>query len=317
VNIGYATWLGAEGLKAYVQTHDLSVQRNDEGTAWYVFAVEGNVSHATRVLKDGGAEQTDFEASYSSMAGSPVTPVRTYVSKEQVAPVAADGKPFYLPNIFPGEVLLNFAGRGDLNGQRYGGGLFSLEKDGVGTAYADFSFQDGVYLAGGHIMWVGGGFGSYVKMELFSPATTLTDASGDGNANVAPTGLGFNIIVPAAGNGAKNLGSVITPVPANDDESNAQNGFWNYTDPWVGKGSVSPGVPQSSKYNLFDTLLPISHFTDLHLVLESGDRTLLLENVKPKWILPEWFFRVTVINANAEKTLRVGWDLAIARRKSV
>lgn len=232
-------------------------------------------------------------------------------------PRAADGKPFYLPNIFPGEVLLNFAGRGDSNGVRYSGDSFCLSKEGVGTASMNFRFQDGIFLAGGSIMWTGGGFGSYVKMDLFSPATTVVDASGSGNCNLVPTGLGFNIIIPAAGDGAKNLGTTIVPVPANDDETNAQNGFWSYSDPWIGKGTVSAGEPQASKYNLFDAQLPLAHFTDLPLILPEGQCQLLLENIKPKWVLPEWFFQVTAYNAHSDKTLNVGWALAVARRKSV
>jgi hypothetical protein len=232
-------------------------------------------------------------------------------------PVAADGKPFYLPNIFPGEVLLNFAGRGDAGGVRYAGDLFGLSKEGVGTASMDFSFQDGIFLAGGHLMWVGGGYGSWVKMEARAPATVVTDAAGNGNANAVSTPYGFNIIVPAAGDGGKNLGTTLVPVPANDDETNAMSGFWDYSDPWIGKGTVSPGEPQKAKYNLFDAELELGHFADLHLVLDAGMREFIVENIKPKWILPEWFFRVTVYNADAGKTLKVGWDLAIARRKSV
>jgi len=233
-----------------------------------------------------------------------------------LTPLAADGKPFSLPNIFPGEVLLNFAGRSDVNGHRYAGDLFALSKEGEGYETRTFSFQDGVYLAGGHIMWAGGGYGSYIKMELFAPATVLTDANGSGNANSVPTGFGFNIVIPAAGDGAKNLGSPIVPVPANDDETNSQNGFWDYSEPWIGIGAASPGAPQKSKYNLFESNLLLAHFTDIHLVMDQGAREFVVENIKPKWILPEWFFKVTIYNANADRTLKAGWDLAIARRKS-
>jgi hypothetical protein len=234
-------------------------------------------------------------------------------------PRAADGKPFYLPNIFPGEVLLNFAGRSDVDGNRYTGDLFGLSKEGIGSVHRDVSFQDGVFLAGGSIMWTGGSYESYVKMELFAPTTTLTDPEvpGTGNANLVPTGYGFNLIVPALTDGTKNLGETIVPVPANNDETNEYNGFWGYSDPWIGEGTISAGEPQKSKYNLFDTELRLAHFTDIHLLLESGQKEFVVENIKPKWILPEWFFRVTVYNASADKTLKVGWDLAIARRKSV
>ena len=233
-------------------------------------------------------------------------------------PIAADGKPFFLPNIFPGDVLLNFAGRGDLNGQRYGGPLFGLSKEGQGVLAADFRFQDGVFLAGGNVGWTGGSFGSYVKMELYAPSSTTipADPAGTGNANLVPTGLGFDIIVPAAGDGARTL-TVPVPVPAADDETNAQTGYWDYTEPWVGTGEVTPGTPQQAKFNLFNNQLPLAHFTTIPLVTSEGDKTLIVENIKPKWVLPEWFFRVSIYNAEAANTLKVGWSLVIARRKSV
>ena len=31
-----------------------------------------------------------------------------------------------------------------------------------------------------------------------------------------------------------------------------QTGYWTYSEPWVGKGTVTPGSPGASKYNLFD-----------------------------------------------------------------
>jgi len=67
--VGHATWLGADGLKQYALDNALAVQRNDENVAWRVFVMDSGVMHETRILKDSGAEQTDFEASWSSMKG--------------------------------------------------------------------------------------------------------------------------------------------------------------------------------------------------------------------------------------------------------
>lgn len=236
-------------------------------------------------------------------------------------PVAADGKPFVLPNSFPGEVLLNFTGVSDKLSppERFAGDLFGLQQVGVGTSQAVLDFLDGLFLAGGHINWDGGSWGSSVYMELYAPASTVKDPASPntGNCNVVPTGLpGLNIIVPAAGNGAKDL-DVPVPIPAYDDETNAQTGYWTYSEPWVGKGVMAPATPGSGKYNLFDQPLELAHFARLHLFLDTGQRDLIAPAIKPKWILPEWKMRVIISNADAGKTLRVGWDLLIARRKSV
>lgn len=235
-------------------------------------------------------------------------------------PVAADGKPFVLPNIFPGEVLLNFTGVNDKlsPAERFGGALFGLQQVDAGTATVDLDFLDGLFLAGGHIAWDGGAWGNSVYMELYAPASTVKDPAspGTGNCNVVPTGLpGLNIIVPAAGNGAKDI-DVPVPIPANDDETNAQNGYWSYSEPWLGKGTTSPATPGKGKYNLFDQPLELAHFARLHLFQTSGTRDLIAPAIKPKWILPEWKMRVIIENT-ASGTFRVGWDLLIARRKTV
>lgn len=236
-------------------------------------------------------------------------------------PVAADGKPFVLPNIFPGEVLLNFTGCSDKlsPAERFGGDLFGLQKQGVGTSTIDIDFLDGVFLAGGHIAWDGGSWGSSIYFELVAPASTVKDPAspGTGNCNLVATGIpGLNIIVPAAGDGAKDI-DVPVPIPANDDETNDPNGYWSYSEPWLGKGSTSPSEPNKGKYNLFDQPLELAHFCKLHIFQDVGQRDLIAPAIKPKWILPEWKMRVIIDNADAGKTLRVGWDLLIARRKSV
>lgn len=232
---------------------------------------------------------------------------------------ASDGKLLVLPNIFPGEVLLNFAGASDKLSppERFGGALFGVQQAGVGSSSIDLDFLDALYLAGGHVDWDGGSWGSSVSMSLRAPATTTKAPAspGTGNCNLVPTGLGFHIIVPAAGDGAYDL-DVPIPVPANNDETNEQNGYWNYSEPWIGKGVMS-AMPGVGKYNLFDIPLTLANFAKLHLFLPTGQRDLIAPAIKPKWILPEWKMKVTAANVDAGTTLRVGMDLLVARRKSV
>jgi len=258
-------------------------------------------------------------AAHDGVSGEPdPIPVVGY-SGANPAPIAADGKPFVLPNSFPGEVLLNFAGVSDKlsPAERFGGDLFGLTQAGQGTQTFTIDLLDGIFLAGGHIDWDGGSYGSSIYMELTAPASTTKApaTANQGNCNLVPIGGGLHIIVPAAGNGAYDL-DVAIPIPATNDETNEQTGYWTYSEPWVGKGSTTPGVPQHSKYNLYDFPLELAHFTKLHLMLDTGQRDMVAPAIKPKWILPEWKMKVAVTNADANKTLRVVWDLLIARRKS-
>ena len=259
--------------------------------------------------QDNDADKADFEANVQPTANLRISD-----------PKAADGKPFVLPNIFPSEVLLNFTGASDKISAptaRFGGALFALEKVGVGTATFNVDVLDGVFLAGGHIDWSGGSWGSSISMKLTAAASTTKApaVANQGNCNKVQVAQGAYIIVPAAGDGVYDLDTVI-PIPAYDDETNAQTGYWNYSEPWVGKGTVSPTGTNTAKYNLFDFPITLAYFTKLHLFLDSGQRDMVAPAIKPKWILPEWQMQVTIDNVDANKTLRAGWDLLVARRKS-
>jgi hypothetical protein len=296
-------------------------QFEDDGTVYTIWGYDGPEVYLCNIWKetlpysiaDSGYTQeqndldkVDFETNFKAVSNKIIS-----------EPVASDGKPFVLPNIFPGDVILNFAGRADGGGIRYNGDMFEAEKVGAGDTYRSFSFQDGVFLTGGLVSWANGGYQCTATLDLYSSASTVEDPEtpGTGDCNLVATGLGFNMIVPAAGDGSKNL-VTFAPIPAEDDETSEKNGYWEYTDPWVGAGEISAGVPGASKFNLFDAAIKLSHFCDAHLLPESGKQELNIQNVKPKWILPQWYFYLTLHNANADKTLQMAWSLVIARRRS-
>ena len=259
--------------------------------------------------QDNDADKADFEANVQPTANLRISD-----------PKAADGKPFVLPNSFPGEVLLNFTGASDKISAptaRFSGALFGLQQVGVGSTVFTVDFLDGIFLAGGHINWDGGSWGSSISMYLSAPASTTKApaTANQGNCNKVQVAQGAYIIVPAAGDGVYDL-DVTIPIPAYDDETNEQTGYWNYSEPWVGKGTVSPTGTNTAKYNLFDFPITLAYFTKLHLFLDSGQRDMVAQAIKPKWILPEWQMQVIIDNVDANKTLRAGWDLLVARRKS-
>jgi hypothetical protein len=65
--IGYTTWLGIDGLKAFVSAKKIPVNRIDEGYSWHIIATDGNITHECRIFKDNGTDHTDFETSYESL----------------------------------------------------------------------------------------------------------------------------------------------------------------------------------------------------------------------------------------------------------
>lgn len=262
----------------------------------------------------------DIVAAHSGESLTPTAlPVQLY-SGTHAAPVASDGRLYISPNIFPEECYMVFTGSGDKITEpqdRFGGDLCLLEKNGQGDSEMDLRFIDGVYIAGGHISWTGGDPGAYIYMELRSDASTVKapQTPGEGNCNLVATGLGFNMIVPAAGNGQYDL-DYAAPVPAYHPETNAKTGYWEYSEPWIGKGTVSAGVAQHSKYNLYDEGLELNHFAKILLLTNEGTRDMFIPAMKPKWLLPEWYLRIELHNANNAKNLHVAWDLLLGRRKT-
>jgi len=72
MKIGYPTWLGTDGLKLQVTSNKLNLMFNDEGVSWYVFAFDSGVIHETRILKDSGADQVDFETNFKALCNKPL-----------------------------------------------------------------------------------------------------------------------------------------------------------------------------------------------------------------------------------------------------
>lgn len=234
-------------------------------------------------------------------------------------PKTADGKPIYLPNIFPGPVVLYYAGSADhaTNG-RGAGDSFLITSTQAEDATFEFNFNDWVYLAGGYMQWSGAVAGDWVSMKLKAPATPVTAAAqNDGNCNVVN-----GVIVPAAGNGAYNVDlTQAVPVPAQaaatGDDEGSTNGYWDWTEPQTGKGTVTAsGAPGAAKWHLIAADVDLTRFVSKLQLLGSSQLDVTLSAIKPKKILPHWKLHVTLHNSTA-KTLSFVWLLVTARVKSV
>lgn len=222
------------------------------------------------------------------------------------SPKTSDGREIFLPSRYRGDVDPYFAGCDD------SGTLFALNWDSAPVNPEDknleWSFNDWVYVSKGTVRYRNAGKGDYLGFKVFAPASTVSSNPGSGNCNLVDTGFGFNMIVPAAGDGSHDLTSAI-PVPATNDD-----GYWSWSLPDTGLGSVSAGEPGKSQYNLFDAPLDLVRWIYKLPVLGDGIEHLHPET-KARRVLPHWKFRVDVHN-EAKGTLELIWHLDCARKKT-
>lgn len=233
-------------------------------------------------------------------------------------PKTSDGKNVFINSSFPGGVFFYLAGAGDSATVRGAGAPFSASVEGADPSDPtpiEFGFLDGVYTAGGSVYWNNGNQGDHISLELVIPATPApTSTPGTGNCNQVPLGGGAMLLVPAAGNGSHTVDlATAVPVPAFAEETGVATGYWDYSDPWTGKGAITPGAPGASKWNLLNFAPPPVRFINKFQLVGSGSER-IEPQIKPKWILPQWKFRAVIHSAGrATGDLDVAWTIRAAR----
>ncbi len=238
-------------------------------------------------------------------------------------PKTSDGKPIYLPNIFPGPVVLYYTGSADhaTNG-RGAGDQFLMTATSSGDTTLEFGFNDWIYLAGGYMHWENAVAGDWVSMKLKAPATSVTAApSNDGNCNV----VNSVVIVPAAGNGAYNVDlTTAVPIPAQatatGDEEGPPNGYWDWDEPQTGKGTITASAsPGTSKWQLLTVAVDLTRFVSKLQIYGDRELDVTIPAIKPKKILPQWKLQVDLHNSTNKtlSPLSFSWLLVTARVKSI
>lgn len=222
-------------------------------------------------------------------------------------PTQTDGSPYVSPCMFPSGVYLYITGAGD--GAGLGdGAAFSLESEAAGDTTKEFSFADWVLMAGGASFTKGAVIGDWASFEVYCPATPVTpNGSNIGNCNVV-TG----IIVPAAGNGAYD----VDLVAANPILTPAKDGYWEWSFPDTGKGTVTAGSPGKAGAHLLAVDQSIIRFANRIPLLDEGERNFTIPAIEPKVMLPHWKGKVTLYNAG-HTGLKMAWHLLLARRRTV
>lgn len=232
-----------------------------------------------------------------------------------LTPRTSDGKPIYLPSIFPGGVNVYYAGCGDHSTNGRGeGDTFAINSDSGGDTVVEFGFNDWTYIAGGGIRYANGMIGDWMSILLFAPASPTTAASGTGNCNIIN-----GVIVPAAGNGAFNVDlSLAVPIPSFDEDNGGEpSGYWDWDEPAVGRGSVVPSAsPGSAKWHLLAVPVNLARFAAKFPLLGAEHVPMTVPAVKPKKVLPQWRYRVTLRNSG-HANLQISWYLVLARTKTL
>ncbi len=227
----------------------------------------------------------------------------------RLKPKTSDGRPIHLASRFRGDVDPSFAGCDDA------GTLFELHWDSAPaspeTKTMEWSFNDWVYISKGTISWQNAASGDYVAFKVYAPATTVTANAGSGNCNLVDTGLGFNAIVPAQGDGSHDL-SLPVPVPTFTDGE--PKGNWLWDEPDTGLGNMSWVGDGKQMYNLYDVPLDLVRWIRKLPVI--GDDTQILDpETKARKVLPHWKFKVEVRN-ETKGLLCMTWHLDLARKKT-
>ena len=250
-----------------------------------------------------------------------IQPVQVYSGVDAPNPVTTDGRPIALTNMFPDYVVLYMAGCGDDKTTGRGKGtLFQVSSDAAGDTPVTFSFNDWIYIAGGNLRVIGAALGDYVSFEASAPASAVTaNGTNTGNCNLVDPGIGAAIlIVPANGDGAYDV-DLATAVPINafnTDVPRQPTGYWNWSAPDTGVGTVAPGIPGKSMYNLFAVAIdPLVRFVAKFPLLGENSINLTIPAISPKTVLPQWNLKV-ILHNSGHTGLQLCWGLVTARVKT-
>ena len=158
----------------------------------------------------------------------------------------------------------------------------------------------------------------WISFKAEMPATPYTDRTteADGNANRVATGLGFNIIVPAADDGdtsidigdgtAADLGTAV-PVP-----NSTNTGYW---DADQRTGVITPNATGTGNMDLFDVQIEATMLNELPI--GEGHRTFDIDVYKSEWLHPNWNLVLSAHKASAGAGWLRGWCFLFREKTQV
>jgi len=228
-------------------------------------------------------------------------------------PTSSDGRPNFLPTLFPTNVQLTIIGAGDdpTLGNGMGTPFTHQSNDGYLTTHTiTWGHNDYLYLAGGTVVYTNAVIGDFIDYWIYAPATPVTTVVGTGNVNLV--GPGSVLIVPGANTNNNVDLTAAVPVP-----NVAGTGFWDWTPPasGVGKGTITPNVTQTGGYDLYTIQLNLTHPVTAYQLNGTNAVDLVIPALIPRKVLPQWQHKVIVTNSG-HSGLQITWVLTIARVKN-
>jgi len=252
-----------------------------------------------------------------------------------------DGRKIVSPGLFPDYMNPLYTSEGDNYAAGTAGGgsrlVWSLANGSPETNTKTIQFNRYSQILGGFLSTNNTNKDDYFSVTATAPATATTvNGSGTGNCNKYPTGTGFNIILPAFGDGGHNVNLTepmnaflqppynrlvtkavpITAVGGNDSMSPIGYWNWNYR-----TGAITPAPLGNGGYNLYDAPIPLSTYVNKMCVFSGSNTTpfvyklMLMHRGGP--FLPHWAINVTVTRAATHSVLDpavyYGMTLVMAR----
>jgi hypothetical protein len=283
------------------------------------------VCTVTFKAEPSAGEITILDGLVAAHSGLPLEPAVSTVKID--SPETSDGKPIFLNCIFPGGVYYYLTGAGDSSSERGAGDelLFSSEES--GDTVKEVHFLDWAYEADAIVQFTGAALGDYLIVDIVSPASPVTvNGTNTGNCNLvdAPPcpGIpaGSHIIVPANGNGTHDVDlATANIVPSHDDDADNDdppNGYWNWSDPKTGRGTITANYLGTGEYHLVDAEVHLVRHGNKCWLLGSGTIDVSMPGVKPKRVLPHWLGRLTLHNSG-HTGLKLAVTLKMAREVTV
>lgn len=186
------------------------------------------------------------------------------------------------------------------------------------TKEVEAQFMEPVELHDGHISWRPTGnwdFEDSWSISVRMPATVaVVNPTNTGNCNLYPTGLGFNIIVPAAGDGAYDIDlAQAVPIPDGYNAKTDQGaGYWDVEEHW--SEEITPTGTDKGAFNFYDIALEMFFCKNMDCGSPLGVWD--LDAYKAEWISKKWklCFQATKVTAGAGK---IGGFLMIFRPGAV
>ncbi len=301
-------------FKNMVRDKKIPIQRRETENAHELMLPEGSNTWVSYIFKENDPNYVesvylDYQDNYASLVNLPLQPR------------SEDGRILMQPVTLDKGIWHWFCGAGDdpVAGKA-GGQTFMLSSAAAHEVVtASWHFNDWVALSGGVARYRGANLGDVCNFTMYAPASVATpNETGTGNCNKVPTGLGFNVIVPAAGDGAfdVDLENDVTPIP-----NEGKGGLWDWSWPDEGRGTFLPAPGHFpfmvGHYDFYDVPIPMIRFIANVPLLGQGQLEFNPQNPHPTYILPHWQMVCTLTRgADASTPLEFIWYMMTARKKT-